>query len=178
MSIKIRLARGGRKGKPFYRINVADSRAPRDGKFIEKIGTYDPLLEGDNKQRVTVNKQRAEYWLSVGATPSQRVALFLCELGIKGADKYKPEYTPKKKGDGAKKKAQEAAKMAEEKAKEAEAAAAEEAERPAAEVAEKQEKATSEQAPKEEVKSEPTKEEEPKAEKSEEEGSDKKKDDS
>ena len=165
MSIKIRLARGGRKGKPFYRINVADSRSPRDGKFIEKIGTYNPLLANDNDQRIVLNKERAEYWLSAGAKPSERVALFLCELGIKGADKYKPKYTPKKKGDGAKKKAQEAAKVAEEKAAAAEEAKNAEVKESTTEVAE---------APKEEVKSEEPAKEEFDAEKVQEESDDKK----
>jgi len=133
MSTRIRLARGGRKNLPFYRVVVANSTSPRDGKFLEKIGTYNPILEGDNTNRVTINKERAEYWLKNGATPSERVALFLNQLGIKGAEKYKADFEPRKKGHGAKKKAQElAAKLIEEAAKkkadeEAAAAAAKEA---------------------------------------------------
>lgn len=122
MSIKIRLSRGGRKGVPFYKMVVANSTSPRDGKFIEKLGTHNPSLAKDNKDRTVINKDRVEYWLSVGAVPSDRVALMLIALGVKGANKYKPKFTPKKKGEGAKKKAQEAA------AKAAEGAAAKEAE--------------------------------------------------
>ena len=165
MSIKIRLARGGRKGKPFYRVNVTDSRNPRDGKFIEKVGTYNPLLEKGDENRLVINKERAEYWISVGAKPSERVAILLCELGVKGADKYKPEYTPKKKGDGAKKKAQEAMQKAAEaaaEAKEAEEKAAAEAKEAAAQP--KVEEAQAEEAPAEEVKTEETPAEEAKTE--------------
>jgi small subunit ribosomal protein S16 len=129
MSIKIRLSRGGRKNLPFYSIVATNSTSPRDSKFLEKLGTYNPLLEGDNSQRVTIKQDRVEYWLSVGARPSERVASFLILLGVKGAEKYKPNFTPKVKGTGAKKKALEAAAKAKEaeaeKArKEAEAAAA------------------------------------------------------
>jgi small subunit ribosomal protein S16 len=132
MSIKIRLSRGGRKGVPFYKIVVANSTSPRDGKFIEKLGIHNPSLDKDNKDRTIVNKERAEYWLSVGATPSDRVALMLIGLGVKGADKYKPKFTPKKKGDGAKKKALEAAAKAKEAAEAAAAKAAEPKEEAAA----------------------------------------------
>ena len=107
MSIKIRLAKGGRKGIPFYKIVVSNSTSPRDGKFIEKLGTYNPLLS--DEKRAVILKDRIEYWLSVGAVPTDRVATLLCSLGVKGTDKYKPSFTPKKKGDGAKKKAVAAA---------------------------------------------------------------------
>jgi small subunit ribosomal protein S16 len=117
MSIKIRLSRGGRKNLPFYSIVATNSTSPRDSKFLEKLGTFNPLLKGDNAQRVVINQDRVEYWLSVGAQPSERVAIFLIALGVKGAEKYKPSFTPKVKGTGAKKKAQEAVA----KAKEAEA---------------------------------------------------------
>ena len=70
MALRIRLARGGAKKRPFYRIVVADSRSPRDGRFVEKIGTYDPLLEHDNPQRITLDVERAKHWLGHGATPS------------------------------------------------------------------------------------------------------------
>lgn len=114
MSTRIRLSRGGRKKAPFYKIVVANSTSPRDGRFIEKVGTYNPLLDHEDENRVTIKKDRIEYWLSNGAKPSERVAIFLSQLGVKGADKYKVEFEPRKKGHGAKKKAQElAAKKAE-----------------------------------------------------------------
>src|SRR3546814_8072794 len=81
MSLKIRLARGGTKKRPFYRIVIADSRSPRDGRFIEKIGTYNPMLARD-AERVTLDTERAKHWLSNGATPSDRVALFLADAGL------------------------------------------------------------------------------------------------
>jgi small subunit ribosomal protein S16 len=116
--LKIRLSRRGRKNLPYYVIVVANSTAPRDGKFIEKIGTYNPLAEGDNQNRITIDNERAEYWLAMGAQPSERVASFLSSLGVKGAEKYKPDFKPKISGTGAKKKALEKMK------KEQEAAAA------------------------------------------------------
>lgn len=82
MALAIRLTRGGRKNRPFYRIVVADKRMPRDGRFIEKLGTYDPLLPSDNEKRVQLVKERIEYWLSQGAQPSERVAIFLGKAGI------------------------------------------------------------------------------------------------
>lgn len=85
MSVKIRLARGGRKKKPYYRIIVADARSKRDGKFIEKIGTYNPLLSSENESRVVINKERAAHWLKVGAQPTERVTRFFKHLGIVAA---------------------------------------------------------------------------------------------
>ena len=82
MALRIRLARGGAKKRPFYRLVVADSRSPRDGRFIERLGTYDPLLERENPKRVTLNEERIKHWLSHGATPSERVERFLGEAGI------------------------------------------------------------------------------------------------
>jgi small subunit ribosomal protein S16 len=82
MSLKIRLARGGAKKRPYYRIVVADSRNPRDGRFIEKIGSYNPMLPADHEQRVTVDLERARHWLGVGAQPTDRVALFLGRAGL------------------------------------------------------------------------------------------------
>ncbi len=120
--LKIRLSRGGRKNLPFYRILVTNSTSPRDSKFLEKIGTYNPLVADSNENRITLNKERAEHWLSVGARPSDRVAGFLIALGVKGAEKHKPDFTPKKKGSNLKKKAAE--KLAKEQAAIAEAAAA------------------------------------------------------
>ncbi|MEG3165758.1 30S ribosomal protein S16 [Sphingomonas sp. PB2P19] len=82
MAISIRLARGGSKKRPYYKIVVADARSPRDGKFIEKIGNYNPLLAKDNEQRIQLDGDRAKHWLSVGAQPTDRVARFLDAAGI------------------------------------------------------------------------------------------------
>jgi small subunit ribosomal protein S16 len=82
MALKIRLSRGGRKSRPFYRIVVADSRMPRDGRYLEKVGTYNPLLNDQDENRVALVRDRIEYWLSQGAQPSERVALFLGKAGI------------------------------------------------------------------------------------------------
>ena len=82
MSVKIRLARGGAKKRPFYSIVVADVRSPRDGRFIEKIGTYNPMLPRDHPDRVTVKTERARHWLSVGAQPTDRVARFLGQAEV------------------------------------------------------------------------------------------------
>ena len=77
MPLKIRLSRGGAKKRPFYRIVIADARAPRDGRYIERIGTYNPLLPKDHPTRVTLKPERVKYWLDNGATPTDRVARFL-----------------------------------------------------------------------------------------------------
>jgi len=82
MSLKIRLARGGTKKRPFYQIVVADARAPRDGRFIEKLGTFNPLLAKDNEGRVVLDLDRAKHWLSVGAQPTDRVLRFLDVAGV------------------------------------------------------------------------------------------------
>ena len=82
MSLRIRLARGGAKKRPFYRIVVADSRSPRDGRFIEKIGTYNPMVPKDHPERLSLNEERARHWVSVGAQPSDRVARFLGQAEI------------------------------------------------------------------------------------------------
>ena len=83
MALSIRLSRGGSKKRPYYRIVVADARSPRDGKFIEKIGTYNPLLAKDDAKRVVIDAERAKHWLSVGAQPTDRVARFFDVAGIK-----------------------------------------------------------------------------------------------
>ncbi len=83
MSVSIRLARGGAKKRPYYRIVVANSRSPRDGAFIEKIGSYNPLLAKDDVNRVQIDADRAKHWLSVGAQPTDRVARFLDAAGVK-----------------------------------------------------------------------------------------------
>jgi|SRR5690606_24321580 len=82
MSVRIRLARGGTKKRPFYRIVATDSRDPRDGRFLEKLGTYNPILPSDNPERVVLREERLRYWLGVGAKPSDRVARFLDAAGI------------------------------------------------------------------------------------------------
>ena len=83
MSVSIRLARGGAKKRPYYRIVVANSRSARDGRFIEKIGSYNPLLAKDDEKRVVLDADRAKHWLSVGAQPTDRVARFFDAAGIK-----------------------------------------------------------------------------------------------
>ena len=138
MAINIRLARGGSKKRPYYKIVVADARSPRDGRFIEKIGNYNPLLAKDNEQRVQLDADRAKHWLSVGAQPTDRVARFLDQAGVlersarNNPNKGKP-------GEKATERAEERATKAAE-AAEAEAAAkaapAAEAEAPAAAEAE------------------------------------------
>lgn len=153
--LKIRLSRGGRKALPFYRILVTNITSPRDSKFLEKIGTHNPLLANDDANRTSINKERAEYWLSVGAQPTEKVAKFLIALGVKGADKYAPTYKPKAKGEGLKKKALE--KLEKEKEAAAEAAEAAKAEAEAAKVAAEEAKAAAAkeaEAPKEEAKKE------------------------
>ena len=82
MSTKIRLARGGSKKRPYYRIVVADVRSPRDGRFIEKVGTYNPMLAKDNPERITLIQERIEHWLKQGAQPTDRVLRFLDQAGI------------------------------------------------------------------------------------------------
>jgi small subunit ribosomal protein S16 len=86
MAISIRLSRGGSKKRPYYRIVVADARSPRDGKFIEKIGNYNPLLAKDAPERIVLDADRAKHWLSVGAQPTDRVARFLDLAGVRERD--------------------------------------------------------------------------------------------
>src|SRR3954452_3282748 len=83
MALAIRLSRGGAKKRPYYRIVVADSRSPRDGRFIEKVGTYNPLLAKDSPERVKLDNDRISHWLSVGAQPSDRVLRFLDAAGLR-----------------------------------------------------------------------------------------------
>jgi len=87
MAMRIRLARGGSKKRPFYRIVAADSRMPRDGRFVEKLGTYNPLLAKDSEQRVTFNAERIRYWLDQGAKPTDRISRLLEAAGILEAKK-------------------------------------------------------------------------------------------
>ena len=131
MPVRIRLARGGAKKRPFYRIVVADSRRARDGKFIDQVGTYNPMLPKDSPERVKIDVEKTKDWIAKGAQPSDRVTLFLSKLDVV----EKPVITEKTKKHLPKKKAQErlaAAKEKEEAAKaEAEAPAPAEAEAPA-----------------------------------------------
>lgn len=108
MALKLRMTRHGAKKRPFYYIVVADSRSPRDGRFIERVGTYNPMLEKGAGDRVTLNTDRVKHWLSVGALPSDRVQRFLAEAGL--AEKPVIRETPKKSAPKAK--AQERAKAA------------------------------------------------------------------
>jgi small subunit ribosomal protein S16 len=115
MALKLRLARGGSKKRPYYSIVVADVRSPRDGRFIEKVGTYNPLVPNE-KERVNLMKDRIQHWLSVGALPTDRVLRF---LDAEGMMKREARNNPNKAMPG--KKAQE--RLAEQKQKEEEAAA-------------------------------------------------------
>lgn len=102
MATKIRLSRGGAKKRPYYRIVVTNSRSPRDASFIEKIGFYNPMLPKDHPERLKIDADRAKHWLSVGATPSDRVQHFLFAAGlVKEAPKQKPARRPKKDKGGA-----------------------------------------------------------------------------
>ena len=100
MALKIRLSRGGTKKRPFYRIVVAPITAPRDGQFIERLGTYNPMVPHDHPQRLTLQIERIKYWLSVGAQPTDRVILFLAKEGLVEAPTRRPsplQSAPKKK---------------------------------------------------------------------------------
>ena len=170
MALRIRLARGGAKKRPFYRIVVADSRSPRDGRFIERIGTYNPMVARDHPERMTLDVERAKHWLGVGALPSDRVARFLASADIftvaERRDQTK-QHLPKRKAQermeaeaAAKAEAEDAAKAAAEAPAEeapAEEAPAEEA--PAEEAAAEEapvEAAAAEEAPAEEAPAEET----------------------
>ena len=127
MAMKIRLARGGSKKRPFYRIVAADSRMPRDGRFIEKLGTYNPLLPKDSEERVKMDVERIQHWISQGAQPTDRVARMLEAAGVKDkADRSNPKKgTPGKKAqERAQQKADKAAAASEAAAAPAEAEAA------------------------------------------------------
>jgi small subunit ribosomal protein S16 len=127
MSVKIRLARGGTKKRPYYRVVVADERAPRDGRFIEKVGTYNPLLPADSPDRVKLDLERIQHWLSKGAQPTDRVLRFLDQAGVL---KREVRLNPNKAKPG--KKAQEREEARAKKKEEAAAAPAAPAEAPAA----------------------------------------------
>jgi small subunit ribosomal protein S16 len=122
MSLKIRLSRAGAKKRPFYRIVVADSRSPRDGRYIEKIGTYNPLLPRDSAERIQLDTDRAKHWLSHGALPTDRVLRF---LDAEGLMKREARNNPEKAKPGKKRQEREEAKKTAEEEKAAAAAAAE-----------------------------------------------------
>jgi len=149
MALALRMARGGAKKRPYYRIVVADSRMPRDGRYIEKVGTYNPMLPKDDENRVTLMEDRIKHWMSEGARPSDRVSRFLEAAGMLKAktrnnpNKGKPgqkalDLIEEKKGkvEAAKEAAAEAAEAAKEAAKAAKEAAAEAAEAAKVEAAE------------------------------------------
>lgn len=141
MALRIRLARAGAKKRPYYRIVVAEATAPRDGRFVEKVGTYNPMLPREHADRVRLVEDRIKYWLSVGAQPTDRVELFLANAKI--VDSVQRPDQPKKSLPKAKAQermkmeaaAKEAAEAAALEAKEAEKAAKEVAEAPATEAA-------------------------------------------
>lgn len=140
MSVKIRLQRGGTKNRPFYRLIVTPSTSPRDSNFIEKLGTYNPMAPKDSAERVKLNNERIKHWLSVGAIPSERVALLLSKAGIandnpqikKVLARREQSITDRVAAAEAKKKAEEAAAAAEAAKLAAEEAAKAVAEAPAA----------------------------------------------
>ena len=156
MALKIRMARGGAKKRPFYRIVITDSRMPRDGRFIERVGTHNPMVAKNHPGRVTLKEDRIKYWLGVGAKPSNRVACFLADVGLC----EKPPIPEQTKKDKPKAKtlerlaAKEEAKKAAAEAKEAEAKAAAEAPAEEAPTEEAKAEAPAEEAPTEEVKEE------------------------
>jgi small subunit ribosomal protein S16 len=127
MTVKIRLSRGGTKKRPYYYIVVATASSPRDGRYIEQIGTFDPMLAKDKPERLKLDLDRAKHWLSVGAQPTDRVARFLDQTGLL---KREPRNNPEKAKPGKKRQEREAAEA--DKAAKAAAAAAASAEKPAA----------------------------------------------
>ena len=160
MSLRIRLSRGGAKKRPYYRIVVADSRKARDGRYIERLGTYNPMVAKDHPDRLNTDDERIKYWLGVGALPSNRVARFLSDKGLVD----KPAIPEQTKQHLPRAKTLERQKEAEEKAKAAAEAPAEEAkaeEAPA--VKAKAEEAPAEEAKAEEAPAEETKTEEAKS---------------
>lgn len=130
MALKIRLARGGSKKKPVYRVVVADARSPRDGRFIEKLGTYNPLLPSDSGQRFVVDFEKAAEWIKKGAQPTDRVARFLAQNGV---GTWTQGNNPNKAKPGQKAQEREAERL--QKIEDAKAAAEEAASAPAADEA-------------------------------------------
>ena len=148
MTVRIRLSRGGSKKHPYYRVVAADQRAPRDGRFIERLGSYNPLLPKDHQERLVLDVDKVKAWLQKGAQPTERLQKLFANLGICEAPKLREQ--PKKSAPKAK--AMERIKEKEEKAKAAaEAAAAAEAEAKAAAEAAKAEAKAAAEAPAEET---------------------------
>jgi small subunit ribosomal protein S16 len=171
MALKIRLARGGSKKRPFYSVVVADSRMPRDGRFIEKIGTYDPRLPKDSESRVKIDGAKAADWIKKGAKPTDRVARFLSQITLEGEKApvyaWKASNNPQKGEPGTKAKErleEKAEKEAARKEAEAEAKAAAKAEKEAAKAAAAEAEAAAEEAPAEEAPAEEAAAEEEKSE--------------
>lgn len=150
MSLRIRLSRGGAKKRPYYRIVVADGRSPRDGRFIERVGTYNPMLAKDNAERVTLNEERIKHWIGQGAQPSDRVTRFLATAGLV----EKPAIPQQTKKNMPKRKTLERLAEKEAKAKEAADAAEAAAAEAAAAAAAPAEEAPAEEAPAEEAQAE------------------------
>ena len=107
MALKIRLARGGAKKRPFYRIVVAEAAAPRDGRYVERVGTYNPMVPKDHEQRLTLNGERINFWMSKGAQPTERVHKMLASAGLMAAPVLRDQ--PKKSAPGKKRAEREAA---------------------------------------------------------------------
>ena len=145
MALKIRLARGGAKKRPFYRIVVAEASAPRDGRYVERVGTYNPMVPKDHDQRLTLKAERITYWLGQGAQPTERVQKMLAGAGLAEAPVIREQ--PKKSAPGRKRAEREAEETAA--AEEAAAAEAPAEEAPAEEAA--AEDAPAEEAPAEEA---------------------------
>ena len=141
MALKIRLARGGAKKRPFYRIVVAEASAPRDGRYVERVGTYNPMVPKDHEQRLTLNGERISFWMSKGAQPTERVHKMLASAGLMAAPALRDQ--PKKSAPGKKRAEREAAAAA------AEAEAAQAAEETVADAP--AEEAPAEEAPAEEA---------------------------
>ena len=160
MALKIRLARGGAKKRPFYRIVVAEASAPRDGRYVERVGTYNPMVPKDHNDRVTLDAERIAHWLGQGAQPTERVHKMLAAAGLAAAPVIRDQ--PKKSAPGKKRAEREA--EAAEAAAAAESEAAEAAEAPAEEAP--VEEAAADEAPAEEAVAEDAPAEEAPAEES------------
>ena len=144
MALKIRLSRGGSKKRPFYRIVVAEAAAPRDGRYVERIGHYNPMVAKDNDQRLVIDGERVKHWIGLGAKPTERVQKLLSTLSLTAPVEMRDQ--PKKSAPGKKRAEREA-----EGAAAAEAAAAEAAEAAAAAAEAPAEEAPAEEAPAEEA---------------------------
>ncbi|MBX9883646.1 MAG: 30S ribosomal protein S16 [Novosphingobium sp.] len=173
MSVSLRLSRGGSKKRPYYKVVVANSRSPRDGAYLEQVGTYNPLLAKDDENRVRLTEDRVRYWLGVGAQPTDRVARMLDKAGIKertatvNPAKGEPGKKAKERAEDRAKKIAEAEEAKREAEEAAAAAAAEAAAAPAVEEAPVAEEVPAEEVPAEEVVAEEAPAEEAAAEQAE-----------